>query len=98
MITLIASTLGRSRMTVGTLLVLALALGWDVQAVCCATPADVRLVELARSKFANLTKAELALLRFAGANQAPGRRLRDGGTEFQPGRSEQRPGARRRME
>jgi hypothetical protein len=47
-------------MTVGTLLVLALVLGWDVQRASCATPADVRLVELARSKFANLTKAELA--------------------------------------
>jgi hypothetical protein len=59
-------------MTVGTLLVLALALGWDVQRAWCATPADVRLVELARSKFANLSKAELALLRFAGANPALG--------------------------
>src|SRR5215469_2081076 len=71
-ITLIATKLARSRMTVGTLLVLALALGWDVQNAWCATPADVRLVELAGSKFANLTKAELALLRFPGANQAPG--------------------------
>jgi len=54
------------------LLVLALALGWDVQRAWCATPADVRLVELARSNFTNLSKAELALLRFAGASQAPG--------------------------
>src|SRR5215469_9864035 len=54
-ITLIATKLGRSRMTVGTLLVLALALAWDVQRAWCATPADVPLVELARSKFANLT-------------------------------------------
>jgi hypothetical protein len=53
-------------------LVLALVLGWDAQHALCATPADVRLVELARSNFANLTKAELALLRFAGANRAPG--------------------------
>ena len=62
----------RSRMTVGTLLVLALALGWDVQRAWCATATDVHLVELARSEFANLSKAELALLRIAGANQAPG--------------------------
>jgi len=59
-------------MTIGTLLVLVLALGWDVQPAWCATPAEVRLVELARSKFANLTKAELALLRFVGANPGPG--------------------------
>jgi hypothetical protein len=52
--------------------VLALTLGWDVQRAWCATTADVRLVELARGKFANLTNAELALLRFAGANPAPG--------------------------
>jgi hypothetical protein len=71
-IALIAATLARSRITVGTLLVLVLALGWDVQRAWCATPADVRLVALARSKFAHLTKAELALLRFVGANPAPG--------------------------
>ena len=71
MTTLIATTLARSRMTIGTLLVLALALGWDVQRAWCVTPTDVRLVELAHSEFANLTKAELTLLRFAGAHQAP---------------------------
>jgi hypothetical protein len=59
-------------MTAGTLLVFALALGWDVQPAWCAAPADVRLVELARSNFAKLSKAELALLRFAGAHPAPG--------------------------
>ena len=69
--TLTASTLARARIAVATLLVLALLLGW-VQRTWCATPADVSLVELARSKFANLSKAELALLRFAGANQALG--------------------------
>jgi hypothetical protein len=53
-------------------LVLALAIGWDVQPAWCAAPADVRLVELARGNFANLSKSELALLRFAGANPAPG--------------------------
>jgi hypothetical protein len=59
-------------MTVAAFLMLAVAVGWDVQRAWCATPEDVHLVALARSKFANLTKAELALLRFAGAKQAPG--------------------------
>jgi hypothetical protein len=53
-------------------LVFALTLGWNVQRAWSATPADVHLVELARSNFANLSKAELALVRFAGAHQAPG--------------------------
>ena len=72
MIALIATTLARSRKTAGALLVLALVLGWDVRWARGTTTADVRLVELARSKFANLTTAELALLKFAGANQALG--------------------------
>jgi hypothetical protein len=66
--TLMATMLRRSKLTVGTLFLLALALGWDVQLAWCATSADVRLVELARSKFANLSPAELALLRFVGSN------------------------------
>jgi hypothetical protein len=54
---------------VGTLFVLALALGWDVQRAWCGTPPDTGLVELARSKFANLSPAELALLRFVASNR-----------------------------
>jgi hypothetical protein len=44
----------------------------DVRGAWCATSGDAGLVDLARSKFANLTPAELALLRFAGSNPAPG--------------------------
>src|SRR5215472_5967910 len=83
-IRLIATKLARLRMTVGTLLVLALVLGWDVQRAWCATPADVRLVELARSKFANLTKAELALLRFVGANPGTGGGFASAGPNSNP--------------
>src|SRR5262249_23903947 len=74
----------RTRITVGTLLVFALTLGWGVQRAWCATPADVRLVEVARSKFANLTRAELALLRFVGANPAPGSGFAAAGPSSKP--------------
>src|SRR5262249_8237191 len=74
----------RSRMTVGALLVFAMALRWDVQRAWCATSADVRLVELARSKFANLTNAELALLRFAGANLPPSSAFAAAGSSSNP--------------
>ena len=67
---MMATMLARSRKIAGTLLVLALALGWDVQPVWCATRAGARLVELAHSKFSDLTRAELALLKFVESNPA----------------------------
>jgi hypothetical protein len=81
-IALIAATLAQSRKTAGTLLVLALVLGWNAQRAWCATPVDASLVELARSKFANLTKAELALLRFA--NPAAGGGFAAAGPSLNP--------------